>query len=408
MLIDYYDTSALLAKPELIESNYNIYVSHFVIKELEDIKQSSNKSENIKASARKISRILRRKMSIRTDNINYKKLCRIKKHNPWLPQNTDGDIIAEAMLLREEGDQVCFWTADYNMYLFARDVVSYINFVETEAKREIEPWSGWGKYYPNEKDMNILYSEPTINILGAKINEYCEIFEGKELKDVLRWDGEKYCKLKYKDMKTALGEIIKPRNLEQKMYFDMLQNKDIPIKCCVSSFGTGKSLIALTYALQEVQKGRFDKIVFVKNNLEVKGAGRLGIMPGDELSKQYPWLRQIEDHIGYQRFEEYLETGIIEPAHLSTLRGRDLKNSCILCDEAENLLASNIQLLLGRVGDNSEIIFCGDIKQCDYRYKEESGIPLLIERLAGNPLFGMVKLLKTERSSVAATADLLD
>ena len=188
----------------------------------------------------------------------------------------------------------------------------------------------------------------------------------------------------------------------------MLQNKDIPIKCCVSSFGTGKSLIALTYALQEIQKGRFDKIVFVKNNLEVKGAGRLGIMPGDELSKQYPWLRQIEDHIGYQRFEEYLETGIIEPAHLSTLRGRDLKNSCILCDEAENLLASNIQLLLGRVGDNSEIIFCGDIKQCDYRYKEESGIPLLIERLAGNPLFGMVKLLKTERSAVAATADLLD
>ena len=408
MVIDYYDTSALLAKPELIESNNNIYVSHFVIKELEDIKQSSNKSESIKASARKVSRILRRKMSIRTDNINYKKLCRIKKHNPWLPQNTDGDIIAEAMLLREEGDQVCFWTADYNMYLFARDVVSYINFVETEVKKEVEPWSGWGKYYPNEKDMNILYSEPTINILGAKINEYCEIFEGSELKDVLRWDGEKYCKLKYKDMKTSLGEVIKPRNLEQKMYFDMLQNKDIPIKCCVSSFGTGKSLIALTYALQEVQKGRFDKIVFVKNNLEVKGAGRLGIMPGDEISKQYPWLRQIEDHIGYQRFEEYLETGIIEPAHLTTLRGRDLKNSCILCDEAENLLASNIQLLLGRVGDNSEIIFCGDIKQCDYRYKEESGIPLLIERLVGNPLFGMVKLLKTERSTVAATADLLD
>ena len=57
MVIDYYDTSALLAKPELIESNNNIYVSHFVIKELEDIKQSSNKSESIKSSARKVSRI---------------------------------------------------------------------------------------------------------------------------------------------------------------------------------------------------------------------------------------------------------------------------------------------------------------------------------------------------------------
>ena len=256
--------------------------------------------------------------------------------------------------------------------------------------------------------MSLIYSEPNNNVLGAKINEYCEIYEGNELKDVLRWDGEKYCNLKYREMRTALGEVIKPRNLEQKMYFDMLQNKNIPIKCCVSSFGTGKSLIALTYALQEIQSGRFDKIVFVKNNLEVKGAGKLGILPGDEISKQYPWLRQVEDHIGYQRFEEYLESGIIEPAHLSTLRGRDLKNSCILCDEAENLLASNIQLLLGRVADNSEIIFCGDIKQCDYKFTEQSGIPLLISRLAGNPLFGMVKLIKTERSAVASLADKLD
>ena len=69
MVIDYYDTSALLAKPELIKSNYDNYISHFVIKELEDIKQSSNKSEDIKASARSIARLLRGKASVRTNNI---------------------------------------------------------------------------------------------------------------------------------------------------------------------------------------------------------------------------------------------------------------------------------------------------------------------------------------------------
>lgn len=131
-------------------------------------------------------------------------------------------------------------------------------------------------------------------------------------------------------------------------------------------------------------------------------------LPGDEIAKQYPWLRQIEDHIGLQKFEEYLETNIIEPAHLSTLRGRDFKNSILLVDEAENLLSTNIQLLLGRVAENSEIIFCADIKQCDYDNEKQSGIPKMIERLAGNKLFGMVKLLKTERSAVAAMADLLD
>ena len=68
----------------------------------------------------------------------------------------------------------------------------------------------------------------------------------------------------------------------------------------------------------------------------------------------------------------------------------------------------NIQLLLGRVSSNSEIIFCADIKQCDYADEKMSGIPRLIEKLRGNKLFGMIKLIKTERSEVAATADLLD
>ena len=154
--------------------------------------------------------------------------------------------------------------------------------------------------------------------------------------------------------------------------------------------------------------GKYDKIVFVKNNLSVKGAGELGTLPGDEIDKQYPWLRQIEDHLGPQLFEQYLNEGRLEPAHLSTLRGRDLKNSIILIDEAENLLVTNIQLLLGRVSKGSQIIFCADTKQCDYKDEKMSGIPKMIEKLSGNSLFGMVKLMKSERSVVAATADLLD
>lgn len=192
------------------------------------------------------------------------------------------------------------------------------------------------------------------------------------------------------------------------MYLDLLQNDKIPIKLCVGRFGTGKSMFAETWAANQLQQGKYDKIVFVKNNLEVKGAGKLGILPGDEIDKQYPWLRQIEDHLGPQLFEQYINEGKLEPAHLSTLRGRDLKNSIILVDEAENLLVTNIQLLLGRVAEGSQIIFCADVKQCDYKDSKMSGIPRLISSLAGNPLFGMVKLMKTERSPVAACADLLD
>ena len=192
------------------------------------------------------------------------------------------------------------------------------------------------------------------------------------------------------------------------MYLDLLQNDKIPIKLCIGRFGTGKSMFAETWAANQLTQGKYDKIVFVKNNLDVKGAGKLGILPGDEIDKQYPWLRQIEDHLGTQLFEQYLDDGRLEPAHLSTLRGRDLKNCLILVDEAENLLTTNIQLLLGRVAEGSQIIFCADVKQCDYKDARMSGIPKLISSLAGNPLFGMVKLIKSERSAVAACADALD
>ena len=150
---------------------------------------------------------------------------------------------------------------------------------------------------------------PHTNTLECLNNEFAKIFENNELKDILFWTGTEYRNLKYKEFTTSLGERIKPRNLEQKMYLDLLQNKDIPVKLCIAKFGTGKSYLALNYAIYEVQQGRFDKIIFVKNNLDVKGAGKLGTLPGGEIEKQIPWLRQIEDHIGADAFEEMLNNG---------------------------------------------------------------------------------------------------
>lgn len=81
--------------------------------------------------------------------------------------------------------------------------------------REEEEWAGWGKYYPDEKEMTMLYADPKINSLGCKTNEFAEIFEGSQLKDILFWDGHQYNPLKYKDIKNPyIDETIKPRNLE--------------------------------------------------------------------------------------------------------------------------------------------------------------------------------------------------
>lgn len=405
--MDYYflDTSALL--DGAIQEYDKIYTSPLVLSELEHIKNSFNKDEEIKYKARNAVRDI-----INKDNISYvfyprKKIEHLLKKYDFLTNINDHYILCEAELLGIEiKHQINFVTCDRALYLFAQQLPHikaqyFINLLKNE-------YSGWKDYYPTDLEMIELYSHPEHNIFNAKQNQFIKIFEDNKLKDILFWDGQKHRKISYKEFTSVLGERIKPRNIEQKMYLDLLQNHDIPIKLCIAKFGTGKSFLALSYALNAVTHGNFDKIIFVKNNLDVKGSGKLGTLPGGEIEKQYPWLRQIEDHLGPEKFEEYLDTGIIEPAHLSTLRGRDLKNCIIIVDEAENLLATNIQLLIGRVAENSEIIFCADVKQCDYKDEKMSGIPLMIERLQGKPLFGMVKLIKSERSPVSQYADWMD
>ena len=405
-MVNFLDTSAIL-NGGLADFKYeDVCISPLSLIELENIKTSKAKDESVKAKARAAVRGLIYDRIPLTTNFSKKDREKVFHKFPFLLDITDHHILAEAYLLSKE-HEVCFITSDGAQFIISRRLpIAQQRFYEP-VKKDIS-YTGWRDFTPTEEQLASLYSEPTNNILNCSLNEFAKIFVGQELKDVLFWNGEEYRKIKYKEFTSTLGEKVKPRNLEQKMYLDLLQNKDIPVKLCIAKFGTGKSWLALSYALREVQSGRFDKIVFVKNNLEVTGAGHLGTLPGDEFSKQMPWLRQIEDHVGIQEFETLIESGRIEPAHLSTLRGRDLKNCCILVDEAENLLDTNIQLLLGRVASGSEIIFCADVKQCDYQNKMQSGIPKMIQSLYGHKNFGMVKLLKTERSEVAAMADLMD
>lgn len=407
MVLDYFDTSAILARGSIPE---HAQVSHFVISELEEIKNSSVKDEHIKARARQATRALASTPYCKTHNMDLSKIEKIRKKHKWLPDNNDGRIIAEAILLKKQtGAQIAFHTADRNMALFAEAEGFHVNFIDQKVPSDENLWCGWGKYYPDAEQMSSIYTNKNINILGAQINEYCSIYEGTELRDIQKWTGSAYENLNYKGFKSVLGTKIEPRNPEQKMLFDLLQNREIPIKLCLGRFGSGKSYLMLAHALNLVQKGEFDRIVFVKNNIQVKDTKDIGALPGEELDKMMPWLKQIEDHVGPFTFEDMLNQNIIEPVHLGYIRGRDIKNSIIFCDEVENMTRQHIQLLIGRVSSRSELWLAGDLKQTDgINFEKNSGIQALIQGLTGEPLFGMVKLMKSERSKVAALADKLD
>ena len=232
---------------------------------------------------------------------------------------------------------------------------------------------------------------------GEIVDKYC--YQNGELRQVL------FCKLGG----TYTG-AIKPRNPQQVCLFDMLKDKTSKIKLVTGRFGSGKTLAMTNAALELIEKGKFERIVWVRNNVTVKDAPEIGYLPGTEIDKLMPYVMPLADHAGGEEgIRKMLENGTLEVIPLGHLRGRSLRNSIVFCTECENLTRQHIQLLMGRIDEGSQLWLDGDTKQRDRAIFEQSaGLERMVDRLAGNKLFAHIHLEKSERSEVAALADLLD
>lgn len=206
-----------------------------------------------------------------------------------------------------------------------------------------------------------------------------------------------------------MGEI-KPRNPQQKFAMNMLLDDNKTVKLVTGRWGSGKTFLLAAAAIQALEDGKFDKIVFVRNNVQVKDTDALGALPGTSDDKMLPYLGPLLDHIGGEDGARYFVANHqLEVIPLGFLRGRSIRNSIIFCTEAENLTKEHLQLLLGRVDEGSNLWLDADLRQRDrVSFERSQGIETMVERLKGNPLFGYVHLEKTERSKTAALADLLD
>ena len=255
------------------------------------------------------------------------------------------------------------------------------------------------------------FYEAKANIFNLLENQYLlvEDLHGK-LADSYVWQNGTFRKVGYTKIGNDFTGIVKPRNAQQEVLFDMLDDKQSTVKLVTGGFGCGKTMSLVVAALDAISKGRFEKIIWVRNNIEVKDTMPLGSLPGDSYDKLLPFAMPLADHCGgIEGLQHLIEQDKVEIVHLGFLRGRDIKNSIILCSEAENLTKQHIQLLIGRVGEGSNLWMDADLKQRDKTaFEKSAGLELMIERLKGQKLFGYIKLLKTERSETARLADLLD
>lgn len=163
-------------------------------------------------------------------------------------------------------------------------------------------------------------------------------------------------------------------------------------------------------ALQLIQQNRFEKLLWVRNNIEVKDSNPLGFLPGDKSDKLISFAMPLADHLGgLDALNLYVQQGRIEIEHLGFMRGRDIKNSIVYCSESEHLTRSHIQLLLGRIAEGSVLFINGDWKQIDAKsFEQDNGLMAAIDKLKGQKLVSYVHLRETVRSETAQLADLLD
>ena len=174
-------------------------------------------------------------------------------------------------------------------------------------------------------------------------------------------------------IKTPKKSVI-PRSEKQKNYVRALKESDIVISA--GPAGTGKTFLAVAIGLTMLLDKKIERIILSRPAVEA--GERLGFLPGDMREKVDPYLRPLYDSLydllDFDKIQKKIEVGDIEIAPLAFMRGRTLKNSFAILDEAQNATDTQIKMFLTRIGENSKIVINGDPSQIDLPNKSLSGL----------------------------------
>jgi PhoH-like ATPase len=212
---------------------------------------------------------------------------------------------------------------------------------------------------------------------------------------------------------------ITPLNAEQTFALDALTNTDIRLVSVSGKAGTGKTLLALCAAME---RRRSYRQIYVSRPVVPLSNKDLGYLPGDIQSKLDPYMQPLYDNLAViqnrfystdrnnQRIKEFLESEKLVITPLPYIRGRSLVKIFFIVDEAQNLTPHEVKTIITRAGEDTKIVFTGDIFQIDHPYLDShtNGLSYLIEKMQGQKLYAHITLEKGERSELAELAsDLL-
>lgn len=429
------DTNVLIHDPNAIFNfdEHNVVIPVTVVEELDRLK-SGNESRNVSArqASRNLTRLIKERGESQTSislgekkgNLiffvfeKYPQVSAEEKNsfrNIFLEDCADHRIIAIAYILKENGDDVTIVTKDNNVLIkatalginaedYTHDMVKNPDQLSEKIK-EIDPEDLQLSPKKATKDLELYLNQPVM-VKGCS--------DGQD--HIYRWQGKDFDLIKREEIgKTK----VKSKNLEQDFAVNILMDPSLSAIALIGSAGSGKTLLAIACAIS--QRDEYDRILVARPAIELSNK-TMGFLPGNLEEKYNPYLapvrsacRFIMDKMDVEQKRKEAEVAAwmddhgIELLPLSMIRGDTFHNSFILVDEAQNLTPTEVKTIVSRAGEDTKIVFTGDINQIDVQYltKETSGLSHLIERFRGQKYFAFIEMQKSVRSPLAEAADKL-
>lgn len=277
-----------------------------------------------------------------------------------------------------------------------------------------------------EEIMQLEVSDTLINTLYKSkspiIYKNSELSQNQSL--ILKSHRQKSALAIYKDgflHKISKDEIsafsIKPKNGEQAFAMNLLLDPSISLVSIEGKAGTGKTILSLACALEQLNKGKYDQIYYSRQTISV-GDREIGFLPGDISEKLMPFMMAMEDNLNIiseikssnkDKIKEYKFSKTLNIAPFAFLRGRSLPKAIFIVDETQNLTPHEVKTVVTRAGEGSKIILLGDTHQIDNPYLDQksNGLTYLIDRMKGQSCYAHTRLTKGERSPLAELASQL-
>lgn len=338
-------------------------------------------------------------------------------------EKNDHKILNAALHLKqvEKGRKVILVSKDINLRLKAKSLDLFAEDYETGKVKNIDELENTGMFHMDGIDtdlINKLYESHAVEskfILGTRKRKANAFYILRSEKNsVLAYYNSEDNSMERVDKKLAYN--IKPKNAEQTFALHALLNPRIKLVSIQGVAGTGKTLLALAAALEQ---RRDYKQIFLARPIVPLSNKDIGYLPGDIKSKLNPYMEPLWDNLKFiqnqfnetdkefQKISELVnqEKLVIQP--LAYIRGRSLSNIFFIVDEAQNLTPHEIKTIISRAGENTKIVFTGDVFQIDTPYldSQSNGLSYLIDRAKDHPLYAHIKLEKGERSELANLAN---